>query len=275
MPNRFEIPGRIPHFRCLAPDDEGAIDKLQNDRDTKLLHFIRHGQAVHQLKAEEAKAKGIKCQCHIDDKYEKQCPYNDPELIDSSLTELGKEQVAGKAIGCSAQVILSSPTRRALETAIWAFNPDSEMAPEEALTLIPPIVAVEELRARIGIHMHSQRSSVTELKHSFPQVDFSHLMADDDALWSKDTESRTSLDFRAARFLQILFERPEKSIAIITHFTLLITLFNPPKKTLLLGESLLRRDQKRAWMDCRYSVHGYLTDMLAPGEVRSLVVTLE
>ena len=274
MAIEFLIPGRIPRFKCLAPDDEGALDLLQQSEHSKLVHFIRHGQAEHQLRAEEAKAKGLTCRCHLDDEYEKECPYNDPSLIDSSLTDLGRKQVRSKAIACSAEVVLTSPTRRALETALWSFSPPSDRTEVPSVELLPPIVALEELRARIGIHMHSKRSSISQLSKDFPSVDFSRVLHDDDELWRREKESRTSLDFRAAKFLQALFHRQEKSIAVVTHFTLLITLFNPPKKTLLLGETLLRPDKKRAWLDCRDSTHvGYLEDMLAPGEVRSIVVT--
>mgnify|MGYP001550080698 CR=1 FL=1 len=249
---------------------------MELNEHSKLVHFIRHGQAFHQLKAKEAKEKGIECRCHLDEEYEKECPYNDPALVDSSLTELGREQVVGRAMSCSAEVILASPTRRALETALWAFTPKNERIKQPSKALIPQIVALEELRARVGVHMHSKRSSISQLSKDFPCVDFTKVKCDDDEMWRNETESRTSLDFRAARFLQVLFERHEKSVAVITHFTLLITLFNPPKKTLLLGETLLRPDKKRAWLDCRNSTHdGYLSDMLAPGEVRSMVVTAE
>jgi len=282
----FMIPGRIPHVRCLAVDDPGALDLLRTG-STKLVHLIRHGESAHQVKAAEAKLEGRVCRCHElrrpSTDHADECPYLDPSLVDSPLTDKGIRQAAGRAIGCSAEVVLVSPTTRALQTAAWAFGVAGTLPANDApcpflpraTPFLPPVVALEELRARVGAHRQSQRRSISDLARDFPFADFTAVADDADTAWSPRTETRTSLDIRAALFLQTLFERPETSIAVVTHFTMLLTLFNPPDETILLGNDLLRPDRTRPWLDYLSSPRAAeLHALQAPGEVRSVVLSL-
>ena len=80
------------------------------------MHLLRHGQALHNPRAEAARKAG----CSFDDFLRLM---KEDDAFDADLTELGREQAreAGAALGdermAGVQLVMVSPLSRAIETA--------------------------------------------------------------------------------------------------------------------------------------------------------------
>lgn len=99
--------------------------------------------------------------------------YEDPCFVDPELTALGKQQCEGlKARAAEVrlqeklELLVVSPLRRTLETAMHAFDTKLERT---------PWVAHEAVRERIGRNPCDRRRPLSEIKAEFPAVDFSHV----------------------------------------------------------------------------------------------------
>ncbi|KAL2471460.1 Phosphoglycerate mutase-like protein 2 [Abeliophyllum distichum] len=74
-----------------------------------------------------------------------------------------------------------------------------------------------------GVHWCDKRRSTTEYKQLFPGIDFSLIESDDDILWKPDVrEANEEVAARGLKFLNWLWTRKEKEIAVITHSGFLI-----------------------------------------------------
>ncbi|KAL6885575.1 hypothetical protein ACP4OV_010354 [Aristida adscensionis] len=82
----------------------------------------------------------------------------------------------------------------------------------------PPFLAVEACRERSGLYLCDRRRSITEYQTLFPAIDFSLIESDEDALWVPDVrESKEAVAARAMKFIDWLWTREEKEIAIVSH----------------------------------------------------------
>lgn len=253
----------LPHYLGWSLHEPRAQGR-RDQPDTKALHFVRHGEALHQLRNNEAKSRGLGCRCFDEvpggGRRGYACPYWSEDLVDSPLTPLGREQVANKGEGLGVGLVLSSPMARSLESAVLAFPQGS------------PILVLSELRPRIGRHRHSKRSPRSTIERRFPSVDFSHIEQEEDTSWSEADESRESLEKRAGRFLDFAFSRPEPCIAVLTHFTLFLALLLAADDPWMLGPSR-RPLGSPALLDCSQSVDPLaLRGIVEVGEARSLLV---
>lgn len=249
----------LPRYLCLP----FAGVEAGRPRDARVLHFFRHGEALHQIRNAEAQRRGRGCRCFDPGPRgsDYTCPYWSDDLIDSPLTPRGREEIVGRGAPLHAELILSSPMTRTLETALLAFP--------ETLS----VVALPELRPRIGAHRHSRLSPRSTLASRFPRVDLSRLVHEEDLEWSPAAEeAREVLETRAARFLDLVFSRPERRIAVVTHFTILLALLLPPEDTFTLGESR-RPAGSHALLDCSgCSDPEALREPVGVGEARSLTI---
>lgn len=215
---------KAPRYRCSPFDD-----RVEPPAHARVLHFFRHGEAVHQVRNAEAEIRGEGCRCFdaaLAGGVAKSCPYWSEDLVDAPLTAAGREQTAGRGAALAVDRVLTSPTTRTLETSVLAFPPACG------------IVALPELRPRIGRHMHSKCSPRSLLVQRFPRVDFTRIPDEsEDRLWSPETEPREALEERAARFLETVFSQPERRVAVVTHFTVLLALLLPADDTFTLGPS--------------------------------------
>jgi broad specificity phosphatase PhoE len=213
-----------PEYRCLPFDDASALPA-----DARVLHFLRHGESLHQVRNAEAEARGAGCRCfeapRDGDRQPEACPYWADDLIDSPLTELGRRQILDRGTDLAVDRVLASPMARTLETSLLAFASHV------------PIVAVPELRPRVGRHMHSKCSPRSSLARRFPRVDLTRIEHEDDRVWSPETEPREALEQRAAQFLELVFAHPDQRIAVVTHFTVLLALLLPADDPFTLGPS--------------------------------------
>eukprot|EP00403_Amphidinium_massartii_P030103 CAMPEP_0178397526 /NCGR_PEP_ID=MMETSP0689_2-20121128/14293_1 /TAXON_ID=160604 /ORGANISM="Amphidinium massartii, Strain CS-259" /LENGTH=262 /DNA_ID=CAMNT_0020018241 /DNA_START=136 /DNA_END=921 /DNA_ORIENTATION=- len=167
----------------------------------KLVYFVRHGQGEHNvgmesqdLSAEEAFLE-LACKHH-----------------DARLTALGVRQA--EAVGQlfsggmlpPPEVVITSTQTRALATAVGAFG-----------HLGVPMVASDTWRERCGVWLCEHRRSCFTLRKEFPQVDFSQVACDVDALWTPSRESRLDVEKRAEAAMQEVLSRPEQVLAVVSH----------------------------------------------------------
>ena len=269
---------RLPHFRCYPLDSKKGKAALERNPHAKVVHLIRH---INALKAPEN--PGSKnCHCYANSREpEKEaalaqarlkwaqsakidgdpvlnhCPFLLPAAVDPPVApKAAAAHSTGSAVHLGAEVVLSSPTIRTLSTLHLLFK-----SPQSGS--LPPVVALEALRAHIGPHMHSQRSEIGTLKILFPGVEFPVDGIDADECWQSVMsprcmyhglksdrqklcaryEGRASLDARAAAALQAVFALPEKSIGIVSHFTLLWAMFCRGDDGRLCGPRAISDDQ--------------------------------
>jgi len=172
----------------------------------KVLHLVRHGQAIHNVRAEPRRAAG----CSIE---EFRSIMREDDCFDAPLTAIGLQQatIAGALAyqegSCgSLQLIVSSPLSRALHTADLVFPPGS--VPQTCAR-----VCMEHFRERRGME-NAQRRRASELRSAFPHWDFCALPEEDEG---HNAECITTCAQRAYEGLCMTWARPEKRVAIVAH----------------------------------------------------------
>lgn len=120
------------------------------------------------------------------------------------------------------EVVVVSPLRRAIHTATLGFRPDGSG---------PPFVATELCRERVSFHTCDGRRNLTDIKADFGSfVEFSEIADEVDTMWpnKEDTPTEaasTDCANRALKFLHWLHARPEKTIAVVSHWVFYTHLF--------------------------------------------------
>ncbi|KAJ1269778.1 hypothetical protein BS78_06G003100 [Paspalum vaginatum] len=195
----------------------------------KTVHLVRHAQGAHNVEGDTDHSAYMK-----------------PDFFDARITPLGWNQVDClrehvKRIGLSEKIelVVSSPLLRTMQTAVGVFGGENYTEGESTLPLMvknaadsarpavsslncPPFLAVEACRERLGVHPCDKRRSITEYRTLFPAIDFSLIESDEDVLWVPDVrETFESLAERGMKFIDWLWTREEKEIAIVTHSGLL------------------------------------------------------
>lgn len=170
----------------------------------KLVHFMRHAQALHNPKAEELRKNGCTReefleQMRIDDAF------------DACLTPLGQQQAksAGKRV-CPQKVqqvelIVTSPLSRAIETSKLAFP-----------SLQRRHILVESFREINGWLLNAKRRSRADLAKKFPDVD-SSLLTPEDEDWTDVLEEESVCAQRAFEGLKWMMEQKEENILLVAH----------------------------------------------------------
>ncbi|CAN1827426.1 Phosphoglycerate mutase-like protein 1 [Linum perenne] len=200
-------PGLFPAHRC------------------KTIHLVRHAQGVHNVEGD----KNYKA-------------YMSAQYFDAELTPLGWEQVDNLRTHVHAsglldriELVITSPLMRTLQTAVGVFGGGSYTDRVDGLPLMvanagnsgraaisssnsPPIIAAELCREHFGVHPCDQRRSVSDYQFLFPAIDFSLIETDEDTVWKPDVRETTEeLAARGLKFLNWLWTRSEKEMAIVTH----------------------------------------------------------
>ncbi|XP_039015530.1 phosphoglycerate mutase-like protein 1 [Hibiscus syriacus] len=173
----------------------------------KLIHLVRHAQGKHNLEADKSRD-----------------PLTSFEYLDAELSPLGWQQVRDQRKDvCSSgllkgiEVVISSPMSRTLQTAVGIFHGEDD---EDSTTVhLPPIIAYELCRERLGKFECDKRRSISHYQSRFPAVDFSLIENEDDILWKggDQIETHEAVRARAMKFTQWLWEREEKEIAVVSH----------------------------------------------------------
>ncbi|KAE8659220.1 Phosphoglycerate mutase-like protein 2 [Hibiscus syriacus] len=187
----------------------------------KTLHLVRHAQGVHNVAGEKDSAA-----------------YSSEEYFDAHLTPLGWQQVDNlrkhvHETGLSKKVdlVIVSPLLRTMQTAVGVFggkeykdgidvppllvaNAGESDRPEISSLNCPPFVAFELCREIL-----ETRSLPPSNPGSIPD---SNIESDNDVLWVADTpEKEEDVVARGMQFLNWLWTRNEKEIAVVSHGGLL------------------------------------------------------
>ena len=136
----------------------------------KRLLLLRHGQALHNVRAEAAREGGCSYDAFLQ-------IMKEDDVLDADLTEIGRQQAravaAARADMDEPELVVASCLSRALETAALAF-PRTTVAHGR-------FVCIEALREINGYLVNGQRRPRTELATRFAACDFSSLSDEHDA----------------------------------------------------------------------------------------------
>eukprot|EP00892_Ulva_mutabilis_P003495 jgi/Ulvmu1/1517/UM011_0247.1 len=196
-------------------------------RSTKVVHFIRHGNGFHNNLPDPALYKSY--------------DYHDAHLTTLGWAQAHAVQQHFQSRSLQAQLIVSSPLTRTLETTAGAFgNHDVSVTSDTAakdivMCTIPdiegkctqhvgvgmpsvPVIAHELCRETLGVHPCDARRPISEIKQQFPGVDFSLIESNEDVLWKEgEREEANVMRERGVKFAEWLMQRPEKQIAVVSH----------------------------------------------------------
>lgn len=220
-------------YRALPLDSSEGKAALQSPT-AKVMHLIRHGEALHKVwgarpKTTSSSSSGDHCyDSTLPDKVtqlqewrsvgtKNSCPYFSPCCFDPPLTALGRQ--ACTPLGHSVDTVIAAAAHRTLESASISFANEG-----------PSFIASEELRPMISPHLHSRRSQILVLKTLFPKFDYSSVRSNEDKMWDTcmasltdpRSETRLSAESRICSLLERITS-PEspygKSVALVAHFT--------------------------------------------------------
>ncbi|CAF2260089.1 unnamed protein product [Brassica rapa] len=197
----------------------------------KIIHLLRHGQAMHNVAAEKDRNALLS-----------------PHLFDAPLTDHGHEQVetlrervVSSGLLKRVELVVTSPLLRTMQTAVGVFGNEDK---QQNVTSSPSIVALEVARDRNGVRPPDMRRNVSEYQTLFPTIDFSQANTffhfsfinkyfykkkysfinsiykafEEDNLWRPDVrESEEEIFARGLEFMKWLWKRPEKEVAVVSH----------------------------------------------------------
>jgi broad specificity phosphatase PhoE len=174
---------------------------------SKVVHFVRHGQATHNVRAEVRRSEGCSMEEFL-------AIMGEDDELDADLTEIGREQARAKARPWEGiELVVCSPLSRAIETATLIFGDQL------------PFVSYEGLREWNGLLTNGQRRPTAQLTARFPHVDFS-LLPPTDETWSVEAlEPKEEVANRGLTFLDWLCCREETEIAVVAHGGIFSALF--------------------------------------------------
>ena len=261
------------------------IERSHNVVVTKDIWIIRHGQAVHNPRAEYARDV---LQCSHE---EFLSIMEQDDCFDAPLTSLGIQQaqqlytqyseshwyyqtpilheidqleestsILESKTRHQVELVVSSPLSRALRTAELALGDmnhddnNSNNSNHQNTTKITCTnrVCYEGFREINGWLQNAKRHTKIELETKFPTWDFSLLSSsNDDDQWTPTLETTDSCMERGYNgLLWILKERPERSIVLVSHGALLMyTLTSHPNVILQDGRKRITAQQQQPQRD--------------------------
>lgn len=187
-----------------------------SSRKTKRLLFLRHGQAMHNPRAEEAKDKGCSHETFLQ-------LMKEDDAFDAELTSLGKSQAEMAREKHwhqlqSVQLVVSSPLSRAIQTADLVLGPGRGIGSEDEIRVSPKRICVELFREINGWLLNAKRRTREDLQSRFhPEWDFTGLSGEDET-WTETLESEESCAERCYQgMLWLLRDREEEVILTVAH----------------------------------------------------------
>lgn len=213
----------------LANTNNNDNDIKQSEITTKIVHFQRHGQGLHnQIYQHHVDNVTNGVPINLSETNPKLNPLVLPNVIDAPLTDKGRDQCSNQRLalmaaaesngeGCDGgrgylngvELIVVSPLVRALETACITFQ---DHLPSSSTTTTSTAtnnyhhqdevkwIAHEGIREELGLLLCNQRRPLRETISEFPHVDFSLLQQyqeehdgydeDEDILWKQYCEGR-------------------------------------------------------------------------------------
>ncbi|CAI0548433.1 unnamed protein product [Linum tenue] len=232
-------------------------DAAAQTHNVKILHLVRHAQGVHNVAGAQDHSALMS-----------------PRYFDANLSPLGSQQVrdlssyvVSSGILAKIQLVVTSPLSRTIETAVKVFDRkltsesvqnSGDDAAEMSDVNYPPILAYELCRERLGLHPCDKRRTVTEYRSLYPDVDFSLIESDDDVMWKPDArETFAEVAARGLKFMNWLWTRPEKEIAIVCH------------------DRFLQYTLEALTTDCQPSLRAEVSTQFKNCELRSLITENE
>ncbi|MCL7026684.1 hypothetical protein MKW94_016046, partial [Papaver nudicaule] len=227
--------------------DSSATTSIFPLHRTKTLHLVRHAQGVHNVEGEK------------DFSAYKSEEFFDAQLTPLGWQQVDNlhKHVHESGLSNKVELVIVSPMLRTLQTAVGSFGAGGDADGKDVPPLMvanagnssrsaipslnaPPFVAVELCREQMGVHPCDRRRNITEYQTIFPAIDFSlasiwQLMLysnfcscisiedEEDVLWKADVrESKVSVATRGMEFVNWLWTRKEKEIAVVSHSAFLL-----------------------------------------------------
>lgn len=144
--------------------------------------------------------------------------YMKEEYFDSVLSPLGEEQCREVSVNetiqnnvANSQLVLVSPLRRTLQTALQCFP--------HFINKIP-FISIENIREQSGLHPCDRRNNIKGQSCTFPEVDFSEIVSDEDPIYDLYPGVREPEDevmARALNAIEYIITRKEKEIIVVSH----------------------------------------------------------
>lgn len=213
---------------------------------SKRILFIRHGQATHNPRAEEAKDNGCSHETFL------KLMQEDDEF-DAALTPLGIEQALHgrkkyQHLLKDVDLVVSSPLSRALKTA------DLFVCPERGIDSFsdediyhPKRICIEELREINGWLLNAKRRTKTELQSLFHQRWDFDLLVENDEDWTEGMEKYEDCSERGYQALLWLLRRTEDKVLVVSHGGILrFSMVDHPLVKLVDG----RDDDQKRFSNC-------------------------
>ena len=169
---------------------------------SKVVHFLRHGQAMHNPRAEASRAAGgtydefLQVQSIESTERVEAEPWleqlmKEDDAFDAPLTHLGREQALDRALqtdSSTIDLIVSSPLSRALDTGpaphntrqIWMTSIGLCCPVDLVCTSAPEglrKVSIEHFREINGLFLNAKRRSRTELTRIYRTWNFDELLS--------------------------------------------------------------------------------------------------
>uniref|UniRef100_A0A7S3JXA2 Phosphoglycerate mutase-like protein n=1 Tax=Aureoumbra lagunensis TaxID=44058 RepID=A0A7S3JXA2_9STRA len=190
-----------------------GVSEGEND-DEQTIIFVRHAEGWHNKHA-------IELPNWHSDRLGLQEKYRDANLTPDGIEQCHAlaNRIENDPNWIQPDVVVVSPLTRTIRTATLGFRDGPY-----------PFVATELARERIAQHKCDQRSKLSDLTNTYSHVDFSEIHSDEDILWlTKEVEpeeyNSTLCSQRAMQFLTWLRRRPERRIAVVSHWVFLKHLF--------------------------------------------------
>mmetsp|Transcript_4961 Transcript_4961/g.10868 ORF Transcript_4961/g.10868 Transcript_4961/m.10868 type:complete len:332 (+) Transcript_4961:85-1080(+) len=202
----------------------------------KRVLLLRHGQAVHNPRAEAARENG----CSFDTFLQLMA---EDDQFDSALTELGENQAmeAGRQEHIrhalrNVEMVVSSPLSRALRTADLVHPPpysDTITKPSSIDSLSPRRKCIEDFREINGKLLNAKRRPRFDLEGNFPHWCFKQIPEHDES-WTDELESIDDCSERGYRGLLWTLQQREDNVLVVCHGGLLSYTLNNNSKVVLI-----------------------------------------
>jgi len=194
--------------------------KMSSTSSSKILYVVRHGQAMHNPRAEAAKEEG----CSTEDFIRLM---REDDALDADLTDLGhlqakqchKDYFVQKGAGNNSDnplgidLVVASCLSRTIDTADLVFPPyTSSTTSKDEQPLPPPRrISIDKFREVNGNLLNGKRRTKSELIARNPNWNFDSLETEDDELWTPEIEKYEDCAERGYRGLVELLtgETPE------------------------------------------------------------------
>ncbi|KAJ6337664.1 hypothetical protein OIU76_007361 [Salix suchowensis] len=170
---------------------------------TKTIHLVRHAQGIHNVEGEKDNNA-----------------YLSEELFDAHLTPLGWRQVDNLrkhvyecGVNKKIELVIVSPLLRTMQTAVGVFGGERYMDGINA-----PSIDGGKCGEKEFIHV-TEEEPLVNIGPYFQQLIFHwQIESDEDVLWRADVrEKDDEVAARGQKFLNWLWTRKEKEIAVVSH----------------------------------------------------------